>query len=71
MKDTRVNIRIPTAEKEAWEAAAARYGMSLTEFVTRSVRMTMLDLHQSETQSAASGVGLNLVRWPSRTQEAL
>ena len=54
MKDTRINIRIPTAEKEAWETVADRYGLSLTEFVTRSVRGTMLNLSQSHNQNSAS-----------------
>lgn len=69
VKDTRINIRIPTAEKEAWEQIADQYGLTLTEFVTRSVRGTMLNLRAASVGSAPnSGLGatpaVNFAFWP-------
>lgn len=54
MKDTRVNIRLPQAEKEQWETAAAEYGLTLTEFVTRSVRGTLAALSQQVSGNSAT-----------------
>lgn len=47
MKDTRINIRMPAAEKQQWSEIAAKHGMTVSEFVVRSVRTTILDLKQN------------------------
>lgn len=49
MKSTRVNIRMVPAEKQQWEEIAAKHGMTVSEFVIRSVRTTIRDLASNYT----------------------
>lgn len=54
MKDTRINIRMPAAEKELWETTAREYGMSTTEFVVRSVRTSIMQLNHAKTGNTST-----------------
>ena len=71
MKDTRINVRIPTAEKELWQQHASAAGMTLSEFVVRSVRTSLAQIAQARTSSNAATSTTLFIDWNATTGGAM